>query len=391
MLSRVLIANRGEIAIRLARGIAEAGLQSAAVFSEDDALSLHTRKADAVVPLKGAGPAAYLDVDQIVAAALSAGCQAIHPGYGFLSENASFATACEAAGLVFVGPAPATLALFGDKARARALASECAVPVLPGTEGSTSLAEASAFFDALPDRGAVMLKALAGGGGRGMRPVRRGEDLAAAFERCRSEALSAFGNGDLYVEQLLPNARHVEVQLIGDGASVAHFWDRECSLQRQRQKLIEIAPAVGLPLDVRDALLTHAVTLGRAAGLRSLCTVEFLVDGDTIAFIEANPRLQVEHTVTEAVTGLDLVGLQLAVASGRTLAELGLMDTPPSVNGVALQARVNLETMAADGTARPSGGTLAAYEPPAGPGVRVDGFGYAGYTTSARFDSLLVR
>jgi acetyl/propionyl-CoA carboxylase alpha subunit len=243
----VLIANRGEIAIRLARGIAESGRRGVAVFSEDDARSLHVRKADAAVPLRGAGPVAYLDADQLIAAARDAGCDAVHPGYGFLSENAGFATACEAAGLIFVGPTPGTLALFGDKARARALAVEQGVPVLPGTQGPTSPEQAAEFLAGLGPDGAVMLKALAGGGGRGMRLVRAGEDLIAAYDRCRSEAAAAFGNGDLYVERFLPTARHVEVQLVGDGAQVAHLWDRECSLQRQRQKLVEIAPPSASP------------------------------------------------------------------------------------------------------------------------------------------------
>ncbi len=395
-MKKLLIANRGEIAIRVARTAAEMGIVTVAVYSEDDAASLHTRKADTPVALKGAGPAAYLDHQQIVEAALQAEADAIHPGYGFLSENAAFARASAEAGLVFVGPAPETLDLFGDKAAARALAARCDVPILPGTGGATTLEEARDFLAGLGAAGAVMVKALAGGGGRGMRPATSPEELETAFRRCASEAKAAFGDGALYVEEFLPRARHIEVQIAGDGRMVSHLWDRECSLQRQRQKVVEIAPADTLPMSVRERLFEAAVALGRTADYRSLGTMEFLVEADAddprAVFIEGNARLQVEHTVTEAVTGLDLVRLQIELARGRTLADLGLtqMDVPRP-RGVAVQARVNLETMAADGSPRPAGGVLAAYDPPSGPGVRVDGFGYAGYRTSSRFDSLLAK
>ena len=391
-MQKLLIANRGEIAVRIARTAAEMGVPTVAVYSQDDAASLHTRKADEAVALKGSGPAAYLDIAQVVAAAKAAGCDAVHPGYGFLSENAAFARACAEAGLTFVGPTPETLELFGDKGRARALAQQCGVPVPPGTDGPTTLDQAKAFFTSLGKGAAVMVKAVAGGGGRGMRPVMEAAELAAAFERCASEAKAAFGNGDLYVEQFLPRARHIEVQIVGDGASVSHLWDRECSLQRQRQKVVEIAPADMLPLALRERLFAAGVSLGEAAGYRSLGTMEFLVEADRFVFIEGNARLQVEHTVTEEVTGLDLVRLQLQIAAGRSLAELRLTQGDvPAPRGHAVQVRVNLETMAADGSAKPAGGTLTAFEPPSGPGVRVDGFGYAGYRTSARFDSLLAK
>jgi acetyl/propionyl-CoA carboxylase alpha subunit/acetyl-CoA carboxylase carboxyltransferase component len=394
-LNKLLIANRGEIAIRIARTAAEMDVPTLAVFAEDDAAALHTRLTDEAAALTGSGPAAYLDGEQIIALATRNGCDAVHPGYGFLAENAAFARRCGEAGLTFVGPSPDTLALFGDKAQALELAEREGAPTLVGTRGPTSLQEARGFMEGLGHGGAVMLKALAGGGGRGMRPVTRIEDLAAAFERCASEAAAAFGDGGLYVETLLPHARHVEVQILGDGTGqVVHLWDRECSVQRQRQKLIEMAPAVGVPAAVRDALMAAAVRMGRAARYKGLGTIEFLAaaDGSRFAFIEANPRLQVEHTVTEAVTGLDLVRVQLAIAGGASLAELGLtQEEVPTPRGVAVQARVNLETMTPDGQARPSGGVLSVYEPPSGPGVRVDGFGYAGYRTSARYDSLLAK
>jgi acetyl/propionyl-CoA carboxylase alpha subunit/acetyl-CoA carboxylase carboxyltransferase component len=389
---KLLIANRGEIAVRIARTAAEMGLATVAVFSEDDASSLHIKKADEAAVLKGSGPAAYLDIAQVVAAAKASGADAIHPGYGFLSENAAFARACGEAGLIFVGPTPETLELFGDKARARALAQSCGVPVLEGTDGPTTLDQAAKFLKGLGKGAAVMVKAVAGGGGRGMRPAASPDELAAAFERCASEARAAFGNDALYVERFLPRARHVEVQVVGDGTAVSHLWDRECSLQRQRQKLVEIAPADMLPEVLRESLFAAAVALGEAAGYRSLGTLEFLVDGEAFVFIEGNARLQVEHTVTEEVTGLDLVRVQLQIAAGRSLGELALAQGQvPTPRGHAVQARVNLETMAADGSAKPAGGTLTVFEPPSGPGVRVDGFGYAGYTTSARFDSLLAK
>ncbi|MES2897590.1 MAG: carboxyl transferase domain-containing protein [Pseudomonadota bacterium] len=391
-MKKLLIANRGEIAVRIARTAAEMGIATAAVYSQDDAASLHTRKTDEALALNGSGPAAYLDGAQILAAAQAAGCDAIHPGYGFLSENAAFARACAEAGVIFVGPSPETLELFGDKGAARALATRCDVPILSGTSGGTTLVEAQDFLASLGEGGAVMVKAVSGGGGRGMRPARSAAELAEAFERCASEAQAAFGDGSLYVEAFMARARHIEVQIVGDGQVVSHLWDRECSLQRQRQKVVEIAPADTLPMETRERLFEAAVVLGRAAHYRNLGTVEFLVEGDRIVFIEANPRLQVEHTVTEEVTGLDLVRIQIEVARGRSLADLGLTQAQvPSPRGVAVQARVNLETMSADGSAKPSGGTLSAFEPPSGPGVRVDGFGYAGYRTSARFDSLLAK
>ena len=397
-LKKLLIANRGEIAIRIARTAAEMGIATVAVFAEDDAESLHARSANEAAPLKGSGARAYLDIGQIVAVAKATGCDAIHPGYGFLSENATFALDCADEGLTFVGPAPQTLALFGDKTAALGLASRLDIPTLPGTRGRTSLEEADAFLVELGDGGAVMLKALAGGGGRGMRPVMRREDLADAFARCASEAKAAFGDGSLYAEQFFPKARHVEVQIVGDGSgAVVHLWDRECSVQRQRQKLVEIAPAIGVDDGVRAALQAAAVKMAYAAGYKSLGTIEFLVnegDGEPrFAFIEANPRLQVEHTVTEEISGLDLVQMQLEIAGGATLASLGFgtQGAVPGPLGVAIQARVNLETMTADGQAKPAGGVLSAYAPPSGAGVRVDGFGYAGYKTSVRYDSLLAK
>ena len=390
---RVLVANRGEIAIRVIRAADEAGLAAVAVYSEDDATSLHTRMADDAVPLQGKGVPAYLDSAGIVAAARQAGCDAVHPGYGFLSENAAFARDCIAAGLTFIGPAPETLDLFGDKGAALALARDSGVPVLAGTESPTALDDAASFMASLGEGGAVMIKAVAGGGGRGMRPVTAIDDLAAAYEICQAEALAAFGNGDVYLEQYLPSARHIEVQIAGDGSgAVCHFGDRDCSVQRRHQKIIEIAPAPNLSDAVRRQLMEAALKLAGAAKYSNVGTIEFLVAGEAIYFIEANARLQVEHTVTEAVTGRDLVQLQFDLANGETLKSLGLDNGQiGSPRGYAIQVRVNMETMGEDGSVRPSGGRLAAFDIPSGPGIRVDTFGYAGYLTSPSFDSLLAK
>lgn len=385
----LLIANRGEIAVRIARGAKDAGIRAHALYSEDDETSDHVRKADVAHRLSGKGPAAYLDIGQVLRVARDAGCDAVHPGYGFLSENAAFARACTEAGLTFVGPAVDVLEVFGDKARARGLAEKCGVPVLPGTSGATSLEEARRFLEA---QGAIMIKAIAGGGGRGMRAVRDAAELASAFERCQSEARQAFGNGDVYVEKLLPRARHIEVQTLGDGSGdVSHLWERECSLQRSRQKLVEVAPAPGLPVDMRDRLIDASLRMARAVKLRSLATFEFLVADDGFVFIECNPRLQVEHTVTESVTGVDLVRAQLDIAAGRSLRILDLAGDPASPRGMAIELRVNAETLSADGTVRPASGLIEAFDLPTGPGVRVDTGSHGGCRINPRFDSLLAK
>ena len=397
-IERLLVANRGEIAIRVMRAAAELGIETRAIYPDDDAASLHTRRADAATRLEGAGAAAYLDIARVVSAALETACDAVHPGYGFLSESAEFARAVEAAGLVFVGPTPETLALFGDKTAARELAERLGVPVAPGTSQATSLEQARAFFEALPAGRSMLIKAVAGGGGRGMRVVEDASHLDAAYERCQSEARAAFGTGDVYVEELMPRARHIEVQVVGDAAgNVVHLWERECSIQRRHQKLVEFAPAPGLDPSVRDALTGAALSIATEARYRSLGTVEFLVDASEgadggYAFIETNARLQVEHTVTEAVTGVDLVQAQLRLAGGESLADLKLdAERVPEPHGFAIQTRVNMETMALDGSTRPAGGTITAFDAPSGLGVRTDSCGYSGYATNPRYDSLLAK
>ncbi len=385
---RVLIANRGEIAIRIAKAASALGMESVAVYAPADALSLHTRLATEAVEI-GTGASdpvrAYLDAEALVRVARASGCDCVHPGYGFLSESARFAEACAAAGVAFVGPRPATLALFGDKIRARALARSLGIPVVPGSDaGVRSADEAAVVAERLGYP--VMLKAAAGGGGRGIRRVAAAADLAEAFERARGEAEAAFGDGALFVEKLVARPKHVEVQILGDAhGAVTHLWERECSVQLRHQKLVEIAPAPGLDDGVRQRLLADALALARAAGYVNAGTVEFLVVPETGAhyFLECNPRIQVEHTVTEQVTGVDLVEAQLQLAAGASLASLGLGDpdaiAPP--RGFAVQARVVVQ----------GAGAITAYKEPSGPGVRVDACGYTGYAPPPQFDPLLAK
>ncbi len=388
----VLIANRGEIAVRIARAVAELDMTSTAVHPADDASSLHVKAADHAVELPGAGVRAYLDSAAIIAAALESGCEAVHPGYGFLAENAAFARACKDAGLTFIGPSPEALDAFGDKAKARGLAIKKGVPVIAGTKGAAGLAEIEGFFASLPKGAGMMIKAVAGGGGRGMRIVRERSQIAGAFAAAGREAKAAFGEEALYAEQLWEGVRHVEVQIAGDKTGVVAVGERDGSLQRRQQKIIEIAPAPGLSDALRTALHEAAVTLAAAVRYRTLGTMEFLLDpaSGAFAFIEANARLQVEHTVTEEVTGVDLVQAQIRLAAGESLAAIGLAETP-GFRGWAIEARVNLETPLADGGAEPAGGVITAYEPPSGLGVRVDGYGYAGYAAGPAYDSLLAK
>jgi len=396
---KLLIANRGEIAIRIARAAGDIGLATVAIHPADDALSLHVRAADEAHEIPGRGARAYLDIEAVVAAARATGCDALHPGYGFLSENAALARRCAEERIAFVGPSTEALELFGDKVEAKALAKRCGVPVIDGTSGPTTLDEAKAFFASLGKGAAVMVKAMAGGGGRGMRVVDDAAKLEEAYARCRSEAKAAFGSDGVYVERLIRKARHIEVQILGDRhGAISHLWERECTIQRRNQKLIEVAPSPSLSDTLRARIVDAAKQLATAARYDSLGTFEFLVDGDAasddaaFAFIEANPRLQVEHTVTEEVLGVDLVASQLAVAAGATLASLGLTQVAvPTPRGFAMQLRVNMEVMDEFGATRPTGGTLGVFDPPSGPGVRIDTFGYAGYRTSAAFDSLLAK
>ena len=387
-LKRVLISNRGEIAIRIAKAAAALGMESVGVWAAADARSLHTR---AVTTARALGNgdespvSAYLDADALLAVAAETGCDCVHPGYGFLAENAEFAERCRGAKLAFVGPPPAVLALFGDKVRARAFAAEQGVPVVPGSDRPLATAEDAA--NAAEELGyPVLLKAAAGGGGRGMRKVADAAAMAEAFARCQSEALAAFGDGAVFVEKLVVRPRHIEVQVLADAkGNVVHLHERDCSVQLRHQKVVETAPAPNLDEAVRQRILADAVQLASAAGYENAGTVEFLVtpeDGRHY-FIECNPRIQVEHTVTEQVTGIDLVEAQFRMAAGADLPALGLADQAavPAPRGFAVQARV---------VAR-GAGSLRAYKEPAGVGVRVDGCGYVGYAPPPAFDPLLAK
>ena len=393
---RILIANRGEIALRILRASEELGWEGVVVYTEDESESLPVARAGQAVALPGTGPAPYLDAGMLAKVAADHDCRFFHPGYGFLSESAELARACADEGVTFVGPAPETLATFGDKAAARALAMETGLPCLEGTAAATTLEEAEAFLASLGEGGAVLIKALSGGGGRGMRVVRSASELPRAWKRCGSEARRAFGVEDLYVERFLSPARHVEVQVVADShGNLLALGERECSIQRNHQKLVEIAPSPTLSPELREQLCGAALELSRAAGLTNLATVEFLVgEGDepSFFFIEANARLQVEHTVTEEVFGVDLVRSQLAIAAGSSLTELGLPEAAAAgTRGHAIQFRINMERLSDAGLALPSPARITGYGPPSGPGIRVDAAAYAGWTPSASFDSLLAK
>ncbi|MBT6411054.1 MAG: ATP-grasp domain-containing protein, partial [Betaproteobacteria bacterium] len=396
--SSILVANRAEIAIRIVRACSDLGLRATTVYSEDDAESLHCRMGDASHALRGSGPSAYLDGDALIKAALLHGCDAIHPGYGFLSERADFSEQCAAAGLVFIGPSSEHLALFGDKTRARNAAIKAKVPVTRGVDYAVSLEEAKTFFESLKADGqAMIIKAKSGGGGRGTRVVSELSELEKAYSRCRSESKLAFGIDEVYVESFVKRARHIEVQILGDrNGGITHLGERECSVQRRFQKLVEIAPAPALNEDLRIQIIDAAMRLAESVHYTNLGTFEFLVDtskdpDQPFVFIEANARLQVEHTVTEAVTGVDLVQAQIRLASGDTVHDLGLYESVNAPRGFAIQARVSMESLGEHGEIVPTAGTLLAYEMPSGPGIRTDGFGYVGYKTSSSFDALLVK
>ncbi|WP_343575354.1 carboxyl transferase domain-containing protein [Mycobacterium sp.] len=399
-MTRLLIANRGEIALRIIRTATELGLGTVAVYAEDDATSPHVQAADEAIALPGAGPAAYLDHAAILAAAKNSGAELIHPGYGFLSEQPEFARGCASAGLTFVGPDAATLDLFGNKSSARHAATAVGVPVLPATDGPTSVDGIRAFAEA--HDGPIVIKALSGGGGRGMRVVRSAEQIDDAYRQCAAEAELGFGDPALFAEAHLADARHIEVQIVATPSRALALGDRDCSIQRRHQKLIEIAPAQGISPALRRDLHRAAARLCAHAGYRGIATVEFLVTGEQFVFLEVNPRIQVEHTVTEEVTGVDLVAVQLRIAQGSSFHQLRLpagivadgdevVGALAAVQGIAIQTRVNMETMDADGSVLPTAGTLAVFSPPSGPGVRVDTFGRAGLTPSPRYDSLLAK
>lgn len=385
---RVLVANRGEIAVRVMHSAAALGIETVAIHTADDSGGLHVFHADHSVELTGSGPAGYLDVSAVVAAGRAMDCDCVHPGYGLLSESADLARACAAAGMTFVGPMPDQLDALGDKAAARALAGKVNVPVADGIEAPAGQVEIAGLLDKLGKGAAIAIKAVAGGGGRGIRIVSEPGDVSDAVARCASEAAGAFGDDRLYAEEFITGARHIEVQIAGDGSRVIAIGDRDCSLQRRRQKLVEIGPAPNLSDDVRFAIWDAAERLCSQIGYCGIGTVEFLVRPDgRFVFLEVNPRIQVEHTVTEMVTGIDLVALQFDLASGQTLDGFHR----PKAQGFAVQLRLNAERTGPDGSPMPASGTIAQFDPPGGPGIRVDTAAYGGYAPNPRFDSLLAK
>jgi len=387
MLTRLLIANRGEIALRVMRAARELGIPTVGVYAPGDERSLHLQHCDQALRLDSREPAsAYLSADAILAAAASGGADAIHPGYGFLSENPAFARRVEQAGLAFVGPRPETMQAFGVKTNARAMMEEAGVPTVPGTTRPVNSPEA-ARSEAERVGYPVLLKASYGGGGRGIRAVASEREMAAAFETASREAVAAFGNGELYLEKLLERPRHIEVQILGDGKGAAvHLYERDCSMQRRHQKLIEESPAPNLDSELRVRLLADAVRAARAGNYRSAGTVEFLVAGDRHFFLEVNARLQVEHPVSEAVTGIDLVRAQLRLAAGDfALPAQGDI----AAKGHAIECRINAEDARLNFL--PCPGWINRFVPPTGPGVRVDAGVAAGGEVSQDYDSLLAK
>jgi len=392
MFDKVLVANRGEIAIRAFRAAYELGAATVAVFPYEDRNSLHRLKADQALEIgqRGHPVRAYLSVDEIVRAAMEARADAVYPGYGFLSENPDLARACEESGLTFVGPPAEILELTGNKARAVAAAEAAGIPTLGSSEPS---ADVAALVEAAEAVGfPLFVKAVHGGGGRGMRRVERPERLPEAIEAAAREAESAFGDATVFLERAVVNPRHIEVQILADGSgNVIHLYERDCSVQRRHQKVVELAPAPNLDPELRDRICADAVTFARSIGYRNAGTVEFLLDerGEHV-FIEMNPRIQVEHTVTEEVTDVDLVQSQLRIAAGETLADLGLSQDAVYLRGAALQCRITTEDPANE--FRPDVGVISAYRSPGGSGIRLDGgTTHAGTEISAHFDSMLVK
>ncbi len=385
MFSKILIANRGEIALRVVEACREMEIATVAVHSTADRESLHVLHADENVCI---GPPmlkdSYLDISSLIAATEITGADAVHPGYGLLAENPHFAEIVEDCGLGWIGPRPETIRLMGDKAKARETARAAGAPVLPGSEGP--LESPGAARDTANEVGfPVILKATAGGGGRGMRVVSTADDLEIQYLSAQSEASAAFGDDTLYLEKYLPAPRHVEVQVLGDRVgSLIHLGERECSIQRRHQKLLEESPAIGLTAELRGRLTSSALAVATAVGYENAGTVEFLLDGDDYYFLEMNTRIQVEHPVTEIVTAVDLVKEQIRIASGELLGPLQSREP----RGHAIECRINAEHPR---TFAPSPGRLTTFQVPGGPGVRIDTHAYAGYLFPPFYDSLLAK
>ena len=384
MFEKVLVANRGEIALRVVRACQELGVAAVAVYSDADESALHVHRADEAVRI-GPPPAgkSYLDVEALIDAAKETGAEAVHPGYGFLAENAAFAAACQDAGLTFVGPSAEAIEKMGNKSAARRLAREAKVPVVPGSDDASSADEAAQTAGGIGYP--IMVKAAAGGGGRGIRVAEDEDELRKAVQVARREAEAAFGDGTLYLEKLLVAPRHVEVQVMGDHeGNVIHLYERECSMQRRRQKVLEEAPSPGISPGVREKMAEAAVRLAREAGYANAGTVEFLVEDEEFYFIEMNTRIQVEHPVTEMLTGVDLVKEQIRISAGDPVS-LEQEDVP--MVGHAIEFRINAEDP--DQDFMPSPGEISWLEVPGGPGVRVDSAIYQGYQIPPFYDSMV--
>ncbi len=384
---RILVANRGEIALRIIRACHELEIEAIQVYSEADRDSLPVRLADGAICI-GPSPSrqSYLRIESLIAAARVAQADAIHPGYGFLSENAAFVRACDEAGIVFIGPSARTVQLMGDKATARRIAAEAGVPITPGSPGT--VADAAAARVAAAELGyPVLLKAAAGGGGRGMRVVRDDGELVARFSDAAREAQATFGDNGLYVEKFLERVRHVEIQVLSDADAVLHLGERDCSIQRRNQKLVEESPSPALDGRLRARMSEAAVRICRHVGYKSAGTIEFIVDSaGAFYFMEMNTRLQVEHPVTELVTGIDIVKAQIDVAQGE---HLQIAQDDVQLTGHALECRINAEDPTRDFA--PSPGEVRTLRMPGGPGIRIDSHLYAGYRVPHFYDSLLAK
>lgn len=388
MYKKILIASRGEIALRIIRACRELDIRAVAVHSEADADSLHVKLADEDVCIGGSQPSdSYLNIPRIISAAEITGADAIHPAYGFLSENPHFAEVCMSCNIGWIGPAPDIMQKMGDKAVARNLMAEAGLPVVPGSDGVVENEE-SALKLAEETGYPIMIKAVAGGGGRGIRIIRNGDELKELFFAAGREAQTAFGDGGLYIEKFLKNPRHIEVQMFGDGnGKVVHFGERECSIQRRHQKLLEESPSPGISAATRERIFEYALAGARHIRYGSLGTMEFLVTPEEeIYFLEMNTRVQVEHPVTEMVTGFDLIKEQIRLASTGVSP---LLDVVFSPRGHAIECRINAEDP--DRNFKPTPGTITFYHPPGGPGVRVDSHLYDGYTVPPYYDSLLAK
>ena len=387
MFRKILVANRGEIAMRIIRGCRELNIATAAIFSEADSTGIYVKKADESY-LVGPGPVkGFLDMKQIVDLAKRIGADAIHPGYGFLSENAEFARLCQASGITFIGPSPQAISLMGSKVKARAIAKQAGVPIVPGTEGAVSTTEDALAF-ARSAGYPVMIKASAGGGGRGLRVVRSDEELRDNMDVASREAQAAFGDGGIFIEKYIERPHHIEFQILADKhGNIIHLGERDCSIQRRHQKLIEIAPSLILTAKLRAQMGEAAIAIARTVEYDNAGTVEFLLDQDGhFYFMEMNPRIQVEHTVTEQITAIDIVRNQISIAAGKPL-EIRQKDV--TLQGHAIQCRINAEDPR--NNFMPCTGTVTAYLSPGGIGVRIDGAVYKDYTIPPYYDALLAK